>query len=229
MSEYLKNTPLPPAEKLAFSKIIVISDVNPVLADGMRLILQHDSYLNGFTMMSVTETDPTALARTTPDIVILDPWQSHLRGELIPESFAEIFSTTSLIAYCPEITTAEARSLMHAGFRGIIPKTLTSNDFIRAVVAVTWGGVYLHAGYSEPQEPSKPASTDPRDEGTDLSEREAEVLRHVALGSSMKEIANMLQISTKTVDTYKNRANQKLNLRSRSDIVRYAIQSGWMN
>ena len=62
----------------------------------------------------------------------------------------------------------------------------------------------------------------------DLTPREEEVLRHLALGSSMKEIAAVLNISTKTVDTYRTRANLKLNHRTRADIVRFAIKSGWM-
>jgi hypothetical protein len=109
-----------------------------MLADGMRLILQHDAFLNDFTILSATETDPAALARMAPDILILDPWQSLLLSETMPENFALIFPVTSLIGYCQRIDAAQARSLMLAGFRGLIPKTLQSNDLARIVIAVVW-------------------------------------------------------------------------------------------
>ncbi|MDP3340496.1 response regulator transcription factor [Frigidibacter sp.] len=194
----------------------------------MRIILQHDAFLSDFTIISLTETDPGALARIAPDILIVDPWPTLYPSESPAEAFAGLAATTMLIGYCHGITSIQARSLILAGFRGLIPKTLPSHDLARIIIAVICGGVYLHDSFSE-KELQIVSVTDHRDDATDLSDREAEVLRHVALGSSMKEIANLLQISTKTVDTYKNRANQKLNLRSRSDIVRYAIQSGWMN
>ncbi len=104
-----------------------------------------------------------------------------------------------------------------------MPRTVTGREFARIVGAVTLGGVYVHDIYVE-----KHARFSGR-EANDLTERESEVLRQLALGNSMKEIAGSLRISAKTVDTYKNRANRKLNLRTRSDIVRYAIRSGWMN
>ncbi|MFN3635795.1 MAG: response regulator transcription factor, partial [Rhizobium rhizophilum] len=61
-----------------------------------------------------------------------------------------------------------------------------------------------------------------------LSGKEAFVLRHVALGKAMKEIAADIQLSAKTVETYKYRAIKKLDLRTRSDIVNYAISVGWL-
>lgn len=211
------------------NKRIVISDRNPILAEGMGLILQADSYFNRFRIMPVTESDPLALARMQPDILVLDPWQSPFQIASIAERFDRLCQSTSLIGYCGRIDAAQARSLIDVGFRGIIPKTLQGRDLARIVISVACGGVYLHDCYSTRQDSPLPLLIEGRCNGVDLSEREEEVLRHVALGSSMKEIARLLQISTKTADTYKTRANQKLNLRSRADIVQYAIRSGWMN
>jgi DNA-binding NarL/FixJ family response regulator len=63
----------------------------------------------------------------------------------------------------------------------------------------------------------------------ELSEREKDVLIQLAWGYSNKEIAAKLRISVKTVETYKVRIGEKLGLRSRSDIVQYAMRQGWMN
>ncbi len=61
-----------------------------------------------------------------------------------------------------------------------------------------------------------------------MSEREAEILRLIAVGYANKEIAARFQLSVKTVETHKANAMQKLNMKSRLDIVRYAILKGWM-
>ena len=79
---------------------------------------------------------------------------------------------------------------------------------------------YLAAPPAQPECPLPPTC--------DLSEREAEVVRQIALGYSNKEIAARLAVSVKTVETYKTRAMKKLKLSSRVDLVRYAVQRGWL-
>lgn len=229
MSDLVKNSSLVPLRAANRGQRIMICDSNPVLADGMRMILQDASHLNNFLITSGTDTAIEAFVELAPHILIIDPWQCKRPGESLAETFSPLSATTSLIGYCPAIQPEEIRALSLAGFRALMPKTVQSDELIRIVIAVLFGGVYLHESYAEHHVPQRQTDVDANDDTIDLTEREAEVLRHVALGSSMKEIATLLQISAKTVDTYKTRANQKLNLRSRSDIVRYAIRSGWMN
>ncbi len=193
------------------------------------MILQAEPYLSNFQISTVTDFNFSSIAGPAPHILIVDPWQCGLAGDQMIDMFAQVSSSTSLIGYCPEISSAQARSLSLAGFRGLMPKTIQSEELVRIVIAVVFGGIYLHESYSDQHVPQRPTVANSLVEMTDLTEREEEVLRHVAFGISMKEIATLLRISAKTVDTYKTRANQKLNLRSRSDIVRYAIRSGWMN
>jgi len=131
-----------------------------------------------------------------------------------------------LIGYCSQVAAKDARAMMSRGFRAIVPKTVERAELVRDVSSVSFNGIYLHKSYgeSESENHGLRGSSPP----ISLTEREREVLRHVALGNSLKEIAAGLELSTKTVDTYKARANRKLDLRSRSDLVRFAIQSGWM-
>jgi DNA-binding NarL/FixJ family response regulator len=65
--------------------------------------------------------------------------------------------------------------------------------------------------------------------GGELTERESEVLKLVALGFTNKEIARKLDVGTKSIETYKARGAAKLDLRSRADIVRYASAQGWLD
>jgi two-component system, NarL family, response regulator NreC len=74
----------------------------------------------------------------------------------------------------------------------------------------------------------RPSGALPASGADALSDREEEVVRAIAWGESNKEIAHRLGISTKTVETYKVRIAEKLGLKSRTDIVRYALQQGWL-
>ena len=65
--------------------------------------------------------------------------------------------------------------------------------------------------------------------GEELSPRESEVLRLTARGFSNKEVASQLEVSVKTVETYKARASEKLGLRTRAEIVRYGATHGWLD
>lgn len=209
--------------------MIIVCERNPILADGICQLLRSDPHLIDIKIKAHSEADFTSIESLGPDILIIDPVQCTDQSYAILATFMSMPKAMALIAYCPDIALAEARVLKRAGFRGIIPKTVTGKELVRCVCSVAFGGTYIHDKYVENihsgVEPGASFVPPP----TDLTDRESAVLRHVALGSSMKEIASVLNISTKTVDTYRSRANQKLNLRSRSDIVRFAIQSGWMN
>lgn len=211
----------------ATQRTIVIADANPVLSEGICKILQLDPYLSSFLIKSDFFLDLPALKAQAPDILIIDPWQRIEPHDVVSDAFHSLSGSTSLIGYCPDIAPVDARALSLVGFRAIMPKTVGSAELVRIVCAVAFGGVYLHESFTSGQD-DRLSRAGTEGKLSDLTEREIEVLRHVALGSSMKEIAALLQISAKTVDTYKTRANKKLNLNSRSDIVRFAIQSGWM-
>lgn len=218
----------PPDEPLVDLRKILICDSNPVLAEAVRQLLLEDALLSAFSIVTHAEFDLEQIQALRPDILICDPWQHPQFGEDPKEIYSDLTASAFLIAYCPEISATDAQALSLAGFRAVMPKTVQSEELVRVVCAVAFGGTYVHESYKV--SPPGPASDFPDSmRSATLTDREMDVLRQVALGSSIKQIATLLKISTKTVDTYKTRANQKLNLRSRLDIVRYAIRSGWMN
>ena len=224
-----KSTPENCGVQTSFRQTIAISDTNPVLSESIRQIFLRDSHLSEYVIISDTSCDLQRLQTMSPDILILDPWQYISSQDFMSKTFFCLTSKTSVIGYCPEISAEDARALSLAGFRAILPKTVSGEELVRIVCAVAFGGVYLHDSYAiDPSELDEKAETSHETHSV-LTDRETDVLRHVALGCSMKEIAALLKISTKTVDTYKNRANRKLNLRSKTDIVKYAIKSGWLN
>ncbi|HEV3257765.1 MAG TPA: response regulator transcription factor, partial [Gemmataceae bacterium] len=122
------------------------------------------------------------------------------------------------------------RLLLEAGASGYVLKRAAAGELIHAIRTVAAGGVYLDpalAGKVVGSFVRAPAGKGVA-EGDDLSEREGEVVRLIAAGYSNKEIATRLSLSVKTVETYKARSMEKLGLDSRADLVRYALQRGWL-
>ena len=121
------------------------------------------------------------------------------------------------------------QSLLLAGVKGYVLKRAAADDLIRAVRAVAAGGVYLDPSVAEQALPTSTADRASSRAGSEeLSPREEAVLKFTAQGFSNKEIAGRLEISIKSVETYKARAALKFDLRSRADIVRYGVSRGWL-
>jgi len=122
--------------------------------------------------------------------------------------------------------------LLLAGARGYVLKRSAADDLIRALRAVADGGLYLDpavAGQAFPDAPQEISGEVASVTQQDLSPREDAVLRLTARGFSNKEIAARMEISVKSVETYKARAAAKASLRSRAEIVRYGVARGWLD
>jgi DNA-binding NarL/FixJ family response regulator len=119
------------------------------------------------------------------------------------------------------------RSLMDAGASGYVLKRSAATELLRAIEVIADGGTYLDSSITG-QLVHRLGRRAPLGPSAALSEREREVVRYVAHGYSNKEIAQKLDVSVKTVETYRYRATEKLGLRSRADLVRYAIDQGWL-
>jgi DNA-binding NarL/FixJ family response regulator len=106
-----------------------------------------------------------------------------------------------------------------AGASGYVLKQTPGADLVHAVRAVASGATYLDPQVAPYVLPNARAQ---------LSQREIEVMRMIALGHSMKEMSTALEVSPRTLETYRMRAMEKLGLKTRADIVRFALQSGWL-
>jgi DNA-binding NarL/FixJ family response regulator len=123
------------------------------------------------------------------------------------------------------------RRLMQTGAAGYVLKRTAADELITAIRVITAGGTYMDAGLAGGLVESRErlaAAPDAARWQSQLSPREAEVLRHIAWGRSNEEIAAQLSISVKTVEFHKANALKKLGLRTRTDILRYAIAQGWL-
>jgi DNA-binding NarL/FixJ family response regulator len=109
-------------------------------------------------------------------------------------------------------------------------KRTAADNLVRAIRSVAAGETYIDpavAGQLIPATTRPPAAGAPQ-AGVDLSDREEEVLRLIAQGHPVKQIAARLDVGVRTVETYRARGMEKLGLKTRADIVRYAAQRGWL-
>ena len=122
------------------------------------------------------------------------------------------------------------RQLLKAGASGYVTKRSAPLELTHAIRAVAAGEIYLDAATAGIVASDMAGRTPSGEMKTmeSISAREMEVLRDIARGYSNKEIAARLEISVKTVETYKARLMKKLKLHSRVDIVRYAAHQGWL-
>jgi DNA-binding NarL/FixJ family response regulator len=163
-----------------------------------------------------------------PDVVVMDVSMPEMSGAQATERLKRECPQVKVLALTIYEDRGYLRQMMEAGASGYVLKRAVTEELVRAIRTVAAGGSYLDqllaskiVGSYFNQDPA-----DGKDSAADLSERESQVLRLIAWGYSNKEIGWKLNISVKTVDTYKLRLMEKLNLRSRTDIVRYALHRG---
>lgn len=225
---------------------VLIMDTNPVLVAGISMLLQEDGSvaakaLTVSTGQSMLGDLLAANIDPETDLIIIDPCQFGDQLEAAMDIIgAGLSKKPRYIAYCGVMKAGDqetVRSLLTLGFSGVVSKQVDLQVVKIAVASVRHGLVHVEQAYAEAMFQAGPdVDTDPilidRVRKTpmeaELTEREAFVLRAVAFGKSMKEIGHELDLSSKTVETYKARGASKLGLRTRKDIVGHALRSGWV-
>ena len=211
---------------------VVLADDHPIVLAGIRALLNADP---GVDVVGEATNGGEALPlirSLAPDGAVVDVSMPGLNGfELTERVTAECPGTRVLVLTVHE-DAAYVQPLLKAGARGYLLKRSAAEDLLRAVHAVAAGGIYLDpsvAGHALGDGSATAAGATPSETGEALSPREAETLRLIAQGFSNKEIARRIDVSVKSVETYKARAAEKLGLRTRAEIIRYAASHGWLD
>jgi DNA-binding NarL/FixJ family response regulator len=204
--------------------IVGIVDSNPLLAEGLAALLRQDEGL----VMRTEFLGPSAdgVRETNFDVIILDPAEN----EETPAELVRRLGAISILGYSTAASEKLARSCVSAGFRGILPKTVTFETLKIALATVARGGIFIDSAFAAAITPDTGLEEPPLPvQEACLSARELFVLKSVAHGKSMKEIGKELDLSSKTIETYKARGSSKLNLSGRRQIMEFAIARGWVD
>ena len=199
---------------------IVLADDHTVVRKALRVLLEEEP---GFEVVAEADEADAAiryLRGHKPDVLILDlnmPGRPSL--EAIPD-MQEASPETKIVVLTMQKEPAFARQALQLGVLGYVLKEAADDELVQAVRSAAAGETYLQPalGAKLAAEPEAPAN--------DLSERETDVLRLIALGHTNAEIAEQLYISVRTVETHRAHIQQKLGVSSRAELVRSALSRG---
>lgn len=206
---------------------VLLADDHAVLRSGLKLMLdaRSDMTIVGEAGDGV-DVLPLAL-ETNPDVILLDLTMPRLGGLAALPLLREQAPDVRVLILTMHDDQGYLRQALRMGAAGYVLKKAADVELIAAIQAVMRGDVYVHPSMTRslleeiiPESEDRPGE---KDLWRTLSEREQEVLRLVALGHTNQEIADRLALSVKTVETYRARGMEKLALRSRAALVRFAL------
>lgn len=209
---------------------IVLADDHKILRDGLYSFLEKK---DSFVVIGEASNGLEAIEQVRqkqPDILILDIAMPMMRGLEAIKEIKRIAPTTKILILSMHNREEYVRNALTNGAQGYILKESAAEELLSALDHISRGHIYLSPAVSKTivedwlqQESSKKR---PTEKGGQLTDREMAVLKLVAEGLSNKEIAQLLNISVKTVETHRFRLMEKLALRNLPDLVKYAIKQG---
>jgi DNA-binding NarL/FixJ family response regulator len=203
---------------------ILLVDDHAIVREGVKSVLRGQPE---FEVVGEACDGPTAIAQVAeldPDVVLLDVSMPGMNGAEVTAALLADRPDRRVLVLTAHVDRGHLRALLGAGAVGCMLKRATADELLQAIRAVAGGGTYIDpslAGDAVGSSAGKPAAAE-------LSDREVEVVRLIAHGYSNKEIAARLTLSVKTVETYKARSMEKLGIRTRVGLVRYAAERGWL-
>lgn len=208
---------------------IFLADDHAVVRDGLRLLLETNPDFSVIGGAGNGRDAIRQMAQSCPDVAILDIGMPELNGIEATRQLRQICPATQVIILSMHATSGHIFQALQAGARGYVLKASVGAEVVKAVKAVQAGQRYLSQKISDqviedyirqrqPDEMQNPLAR--------LSLREREVMQLVVEGKSSAEIAEILSLSSNTVDTYRSRLMQKLGISDLPSLVKLAIQHG---
>jgi DNA-binding NarL/FixJ family response regulator len=207
---------------------VLIVDDHAVVRSGLRLLLEAESDIDVVGEAGTAREAVFEVRSSKPAVVLMDVAMPGGSGiDVIPQLLHEA-PETKILMLSMQDDPNYVRQAFEAGASGYVLKEAADAEVVAAVRDVAEGRSYVNPALgarlvAAESEARKRAEADP------LSDREREVLRLLALGHTNQEIAKMLYISVRTAETHRAHIMQKLNLRSRADLVRYALANGLLD
>jgi two-component system response regulator NreC len=211
---------------------ILLVDDHAVVRAGLRMLLGADAELQ---IVGEAENGAQALRLTdelAPDIVLMDISMPDMNGIEATRRIKASHPNVAVLALTMHEDDQYFFEMLGAGASGYVPKRAAPNDLISAIHAVQGGGVFLFPSVARSlvqdylQRANQPSAEHPSRSFDALTDREREVLILIAQGRSNQEIADQLVISIKTVNRHRENIMAKLDLHSRVELVRYALEKG---
>jgi two-component system, NarL family, response regulator NreC len=210
---------------------VLIADDHAVLRAGLRMLLgaHRDMDVVG---EAADGLDVSRQARELrPDVVLLDLSMPGPRSGSVIRSVLRACPKTRVLILTMHDDAAYLRSALSAGATGYLVKRAADSELLSAIRAVHAGRTFVDMteSSSRPERPVGPEAAEAGQPPKALSRREREVLRLLAQGHSNQQIADGIHVSVKTVETYRTRVSEKLGLKGRAELYRFATESGMLD
>ncbi len=208
-------------------KLLLVDD-HQVVRAGLRMLFQAEKDMEIVGEVGSGEEALKALHELKPDVVLMDVVMSGMSGIEATRRIKEVSPDTAVLALTMHEDEQYFFEMLQAGASGYIPKRAAPDDLVSAIRVVSQGNVFLYptlAGLLV-KDFLQRADAGLAPAAKELTPREREVLTYIAEGYTNREIAEALVISVKTVDRHRENIMRKLNLHSRVELVKYAIEKG---
>lgn len=209
---------------------LILADDHELMREGLKLLINRQPDMEVVGEADNGESAVALAQELQPDVVLMDVSMPELNGYKATMRLKRVCPEINVLALTRHTDEGYLHQLFEAGASGYVLKKSASAMLIEAIRAVVEGGTFIDPKVAEKVVVGYVNRQTMRGEsfGNDLSAREIEILRLIALGYSSKEIGARFRISHKTVEVHKTNAMKKMGMSSRIDIVRYALLQGWL-
>jgi len=207
---------------------VLLSDDHRIMREGLRSLLEKEPDIE---LVGEAEDGRSTLklaSRLKPQVVVMDISMPDLNGIDATRKLLEKLPSVKVLALSMHTDQRFIEGMLRAGATGYLPKDCASEELVRAIRTVLSNQTYLSPSIADVVRRdylSQRREADISVSGV-LTEREREVLQLMAEGKNTKEIASRLQVSVKTIETFRQHIMQKLNLHSLAELTKYAIREG---
>jgi len=208
---------------------ILLADDHEMVRQGLRLLIDSQADMRVVGEAANGREVIQKARELKPDIVVMDLSMPELNGLQATEQLKIALPEIKVVAITANEDESYLRQLCKVGAVGYVLKRSAGDELVKAISLVAQGGVYYEANLASKALARQMTGAKSEPGAVELSEREKQVLASLAWGYSNKEIAGKLGLSVKTVETYKVRIGEKLGLRSRTQMVQYALRQGWLS
>ena len=206
---------------------ILLADDHATVREGLGMVLNAQPDMQVVATASEGQTAIAEAERIKPDVIIMDISMPGMNGLDATAQLMKRIPAARVLTLTRHNDHSYLRQLMTAGAAGYVLKQSPAETLLNAVRTVAGGRTFVDEAIKVPAA----AEDDPiltREPSRPMSRREIEVMRMIAWGATNKEIAQKLGLSVKTVEAHKANGMRKLGMRSRVDIVRYAVLHDWL-
>jgi two-component system response regulator NreC len=208
---------------------MLLVDDHAVVRSGLRMLLENETDVEIVGEAANGRDALTLVDQLKPDMVIMDIGLPDISGIEATQKIKQTSPQVAVVALTIHEDEEYFFKMLQAGANGYVPKRAAPEELLTAIRTAAEGGVYLYPSLAKllvRDYLSGDRDAVKKDALDELTDREREVLAHLADGADTQSIADALNISPKTVARHRDNIMNKLNLHSRAELVKYAIRKG---